>query len=93
MLLILLWEHTFVNIIEYYWQQLPTLTRREAPLLWYCLWITSIIAFEAIWDNFLGSSPATAANAFVVVNIIAEIGYVGFVSTYLRLRSQAPRLF
>jgi hypothetical protein len=31
MLLILLWEHTFVNIIEYYWQQLPTLVREGIP--------------------------------------------------------------
>ncbi len=74
-------------------QLVAAITRRESPLLWYCLWITSIIAFEAIWDNFFGLSPATAAGAFVVVNVVAEIGYVGFVSTYLRLRSKAPRLF
>jgi len=74
-------------------QLVAAITRREATLLWYCLWITSIVAFETIWDNFFGLSPATAAGAFVVVNVVAEIGYVGFVSAYLRLRSKAPRLF
>jgi diguanylate cyclase (GGDEF)-like protein len=67
-------------------------TKRESTFTWFIIWVVAVFVIEVGRDNLL-SLPQAANNAAIVcMNFAAGIAYVGFVCTYLELRTKAPRL-
>ena len=74
-------------------QVLAAFSMKEPTLLWYVLWIGSVIGIQLARDDLLHLERGATVQAITLLNIAAQCGYVGFVVAYLRLREQAPRLF
>lgn len=57
------------------------------------MWIAAIIGIELARDNLLPMGQNATDNALLVINVLVQVSYSGFVSEFLKLRRYAPRLF
>jgi diguanylate cyclase (GGDEF)-like protein len=66
---------------------------KDPTFLWYAFWIASVLTFELAFDGLLPLVPGSAGYSLATINLLSQLAYVGFVTSYLNLRRSAPRLF
>jgi diguanylate cyclase (GGDEF)-like protein len=74
-------------------QLMAGLALRDSTFVWYALWISSVGLFGLAIDDNLPLSTRAAQGLIPLINLLSQVGYVGFVATYLNLRRNNPRLF
>jgi diguanylate cyclase (GGDEF)-like protein len=66
---------------------------RDPAIAWFIGWNVSLLGAEGSRDVWLPLDPAASSTAIMGFSFAATFLLIGFCVSYLRLRSQAPRLF
>jgi diguanylate cyclase (GGDEF)-like protein len=67
--------------------------RRDATMLWFLGFTLSLIGTELARDDLFPLDQNGNLAALLVVSVLSTLTVFGFSSSYLRLRTEAPRLF